>query len=113
MNRLAPLMSSAKGDWQTPDKILDLVRKLAPIGLDPCTSPDNPTRARLFYYRPSPMEAEKLASSPAGRLQAYLEISSLTDGLQLPWGVEKNELIYVNPPYGRSVGKWMSRCNLA
>lgn len=37
------VMSSQRHDWQTPDAILDAVRKVAPIGLDPCTVASNPT----------------------------------------------------------------------
>lgn len=36
-------------DWQTPDPVLELVRAVAPIGLDPCGAPSNPTKARFFY----------------------------------------------------------------
>lgn len=50
MNRLAPLMSSAKDDWQTPAEVLELVRKVGPIVLDPCTTVDNPTGAALICH---------------------------------------------------------------
>jgi hypothetical protein len=38
-------------DWQTPDWFLELVRRVAPIHFDPCTTPDNPTGADVFFYQ--------------------------------------------------------------
>lgn len=77
------LLSSARMDWQTPPGVLDLVRGLGQIDLDPCTTADNPTEARRFYAPPQ-------------------------DGLTLPWG---EGLAYVNPPYGREIGAWVDRCH--
>ena len=37
MNGSGTLHSSVKQDWQTPDDVLDVVRQVGPIGLDPCT----------------------------------------------------------------------------
>ena len=82
--RLQPLMSSVKSDWLTPLLILDLVRQVAPIALDPCTTSDNPTGAARFFT-----EAD--------------------DGLAQRW-VADDGLIYVNPPYGRGIGQWVNKC---
>ncbi len=87
MKNLAPLMSSAKEDWQTPNVILDALRVLWPegIGLDPCTVADNPTGAAQFY-------------TPAD------------DGLAMPWTTAR---VYCNPPYKRGklgIKAWVGRC---
>lgn len=59
--------------WLTPDDPeLNAVRAYAPIGLDPCTQPDNPTKAAKFFT-----EAD--------------------NGLVLPWG--GYGLVFSNPPY--------------
>lgn len=75
-------------DWQTPEWFLDRVRKVAPIGLDPCTTPDNPTRALRFIAPPD-------------------------DGLCVSWFDRlkyKDELVFVNPPYGRGhMGPWSQK----
>ena len=83
----ASLLSSAKTDWQTPDEVLDLVRKVGPIDLDPCTTADNPTGAARFFVKGD-------------------------NGLKQNWGecIGDNELIFVNPPYGRSIGRWTEKC---
>lgn len=52
------------------------------IGLDPCTEPDNPTRAHSFYHPP-------------------------VDGRVEPWLAST---IYVNPPYGKAREPWVRRC---
>lgn len=72
--KLAPLMSSAKQDWQTPEHVLEIVRQIGPIGLDVATSPDNPCRAERFFT-----EAD--------------------DGLAQPWNVDDGQVIWMNPPY--------------
>jgi hypothetical protein len=84
----AALNSSVKMDWQTPDSLLELVRKVGPIALDPCTVSDNPTQARAIC-------------TPAN------------DGLQVEWSRVTRTwpgLVYVNPPYGRELHKWIAKC---
>ncbi len=76
----AVLHSSVKHDWQTPDAVLDLVRAVGPIVLDPCTAEENPVRAKHHY-------TEDL------------------DGLLMPWSLVPG-LVFVNPPYGRALPKW-------
>lgn len=85
---LAPLMSSADGTWQTPDNVLELVRRVGNIGLDPCTVESNPTGAWHFC-------------------------TPEHDGLARPWKAPGNSLIYVNPPYGRGIGAWIAKCHAA
>lgn len=71
---LEPLFSSGKDDWQTPDVVLEMVRRLGPIILDPATSPDNPTNAAHF-------------------------LTEKDNGLSRPWNY--GGLIFVNPPYSQ------------
>jgi hypothetical protein len=67
----------------TPGYVLEPVRELlGGIGLDPCTEPDNPTRARKFYCLPA-------------------------DGCALPWDAET---VWCNPPYGEARNRWVDRC---
>jgi hypothetical protein len=67
----------------TPDYVLEPVRKvLGGIGLDPCTEPNNPTGADVFYTPPQ-------------------------DGAALPWD---RATIYVNPPYSKARERWVERC---
>lgn len=58
--------------WLTPARALRAVRAYAPIGLDPCTEPDNPVNAEEFY-------------------------TEVQNGLRRPWG--GRGLVFVNPPY--------------
>lgn len=82
---LAPLHSSKRMDWQTPDVVLELVRKVGPIGLDPCTTQENPTGARQWFAPPD-------------------------NGLSVSWGalIGDGEVAFVNPPYGRALGEWVT-----
>lgn len=97
MTNLRPLLSSDKDDWQTPDNILDIVRQVAPIYFDPCTTNENPTGASVFCV------PQSLA---AGNFSAGLR---QIDGLASSWGRSRH-LIYCNPPYGRQIGQWIRKC---
>lgn len=97
MNRA--LLSSAKHDWETPESVLEMVRVIGPIALDPCTTPENPARATWFYT----VEEDGLAHPwSAGALRARwiggMSVASVD------W------LVYVNPPYGRELPKWIDKC---
>ena len=77
------LFSSARDrgrdDWQTPDRILAAVTRLAVIGLDPCTTRGNPVNARDFFC---------------------------SRGLNLPW--RGRGLVFVNPPFSK-VDRWIDK----
>lgn len=78
----AALNSSERMDWQTPDSVLELVRKVGVIALDPCTVPSNPT----------------------GALEIICE-----RGLESVWFTDGDGLVYVNPPYGRELPRWVDK----
>lgn len=71
----------------TPGYVLDPVREvLGVIRLDPCTEPDNPTRAEVFYTVDD-------------------------DGLSMPWHADGwLPSIYCNPPYSKAREPWVRRC---
>jgi len=72
-------LSCKSTDWQTPESFLNLVRRVAPIGLDPCTTPTNPTGATR-----------------------YMSAGGLTE----PWVCPEGSLVFINPPYGRALKDW-------
>jgi len=67
----------------TPAYVLEPIRSvLGGIELDPCTEPDNPTKADRFYHLPQ-------------------------DGCAMPWDVST---VFCNPPYGEARGRWVEKC---
>lgn len=70
--------------WFTPDYVLDPVRVDlgGVIGLDPCTTDDNPVGARVFF-------------------------TQADDGLARSW---PRTSAFVNPPYGKARESWVDRC---
>lgn len=68
----------------TPAYVLEPVRASlgGSIALDPCTEPNNPTKAERFY-------------------------TVEDDGLSKPWGWADS--VFVNPPYGEARGEWVDR----
>jgi len=76
-------------DQLTPAYVLNQVREDlgGRIGLDPCTTEDNPVSALRFYCPPD-------------------------DGATLPWGGARYgaETVFVNPPYSRARERWVRRC---
>lgn len=69
----------SRDDWRTPAKVLDRVRMLGPIDVDPCGNQDNSTGAAHVF------------SGPDG---------NGLDGLAEPWG---DGLAFVNYPYSDSL----------
>lgn len=66
----------------TPAYLLEPVRRLlGGMGIDPCTEPDNPTKAEQFYCLPQ-------------------------DGAALPWDAAT---VFCNPPYGEARKRWVER----
>ena len=79
--------SSEKQDWRTPSDFLDLVRRVGPIGLDPCASDDPEHHFARF------------------------NITKDQDGLVQPWHKTKDfGLTYVNSEYGRALPRWVDKC---
>jgi phage N-6-adenine-methyltransferase len=80
------LLKSEKQDWNTPPQILELVRKVGPIALDPATTNDNPT----------------------GALATMNEIGN---GLAANWAYICGDrgLTFVNPPYSRALKDWAAK----
>lgn len=83
MGRLTPLMSSARtggrDDWETPEHVLVLVRRLGPIMIDPCAGP----------------------TTWIGRVN----VTAAQDGLTWRWC---RGIAYVNPPYSR-LREWAAK----
>jgi phage N-6-adenine-methyltransferase len=73
-------LSSRSDDWPTPQAFYDeLAREFGGFDLDPCASADNAKCPRFF--------------TPAN------------DGLTQEWAGR----VFMNPPYGRSIGDWMRK----
>lgn len=80
------LLSSTKMDWETPETVLDLVRQIGPIGVDVCSTVENPTGARRYF---TPAECGRIA-------------------MQESWpGHDRGDVIWMNPPYGRELRGWL------
>lgn len=82
------LHSSKNHDWETPETLIKLINEhMGPIALDPCSNERNPTGAAKFL-------------TPADN----------PDGLEANWAeMVDGRLIYMNPPYGRSVKDWVQK----
>ena len=81
----------SRSDWQTPEWVLNLAREVigGPIGLDPATTPENPTKAVTFYTKAD-------------------------NGLHMPWSADS---IWLNPPWSRKedvdARRWLIRAQQA
>lgn len=72
---------SSKTDlWATPQEFFDKMAQEFPFTLDPCCTHEN---AKCFQHF---TEAE--------------------DGLKQPWN---RHVVWMNPPYGRTIGLWMAK----
>lgn len=75
---------SSKTDlWSTPQDLFDELDKRFKFTLDVCAIPENAKCER--YFTPE------------------------MDGLAQDWASNKNDVIWMNPPYGREIPKWMEK----
>ena len=76
------LMFSSKSDeWETPQDLFDKLNKEFNFTLDPCATKDNHKCTKFYTIE--------------------------DDGISKDWS---GETVFVNPPYGRSIGKWVKKC---
>ena len=73
--------SSASDDWPTPAEYYARLSKLFNFTLDPCASESN-RKCNTFF-------------------------DSSIDGLAQSWQTEG--AVFMNPPYGRAIGKWVKK----
>lgn len=104
------LFSSASGSWTTPPELYAELDHEFHFDFDPC--PSNPTRqcpkckgrrtiAAMLVptYESSLMGNEPPCDNCNGTGKEKF------DGLSIAWGKSN----YVNPPYGREIGKWLAK----
>jgi len=83
--------SSEKNDWETPQWLFDELDKEFEFELDVCASRENQKIAFYFTER--------------------------QDSLNIDWKSELDQSIiktyncWMNPPYGRKIGKWIKKAN--
>lgn len=82
--------SSEDDSWNTPQIVLDTIKPLGVIGLDPCSNAGSIVRARENWILPK------------------------HDGLALAWTryhyAARRGFVYVNPPYGLQIIRWIRKC---
>lgn len=76
--------SSETDQWATPQAFFDELNKIYKFTLDVCAEAHN-TKCKRF-------------------------ITPEVDGLQVGWD---NETVWMNPPYGREIGKWVKKASEA
>ena len=77
----AVLLASTHLDWETPRDLYERISaNYGPFDLDPCATPETAKCARFF--------------------------TPTDDGLKQPWAPCR---AFVNPPYGREIGKWVRK----
>lgn len=74
------MMTSNTDLWATPQSFFNELNQEFGFTLDPCATPDNAKCARYFTKE--------------------------DNGLEQSW---ENEIVFMNPPYGREIKKWMQK----
>lgn len=75
--------SSKTPEWATPQNLFDELNKEFHFTLDPCATTEN-AKCRKFYTEED-------------------------DGLSHDWS---KDTVFMNPPYGREIGKWVKKAAL-
>lgn len=90
MSRInAGLYSSSADDWMTPPDFIETLLKFLGkdrFDLDPCCTLPNIPALRHYFY------------------PDY-------NGLLEPWGAENGSVVYLNPPYGTALPKWILKAS--
>src|SRR6185503_18792450 len=84
---MCDLRPSGRVDWNTPSSLISAVYSFAGtdgIGLDPCSNPESVVHARVSW-----------------------QLEKGDDGLTRSW--TGHGLVFVNPPYGRRIGRWTTK----
>lgn len=112
------MFSSKSSDHLTPGWLLDLVEKVAPIGLDPCGHPlsESSRRASMSYFAAMPDDRPSYNGWIVrdGLSQDWAD-EQTWKGHQRRWTVglsphdEEQHLVFVNPPYGRALKDWAAK----
>lgn len=93
MSKHAVHFKSEKQDWETPQDFFDELNKEFSFDIDVCAH--NHNNKLPFYFGPGSRLAE--------------------DGLKtewLGWDFERKlETCWMNPPYGREIGKWIKKAS--
>ena len=76
------LFTSNTGEWETPQEFYDKLNEEFGFTLDPCATKKN-TKCKKFYTKKD-------------------------DGLSKDWS---GETVFMNPPYGREIGKWVKKAS--
>ena len=71
---------SESNEWETPQDLYNELDKQYGFTLDPCATPSN-AKCDKYYTKED-------------------------DGLSKSWG---GEIVFMNPPYGREIGKWVKK----
>ena len=74
------MFSSNSNEWYTPQDFYDKLNKEFSFNLDPCSTHDNAKCEKHFTVE--------------------------EDGLKQDWG---GHVVFMNPPYGREIGKWVEK----
>ena len=78
------MFSSATEEWSTPQHIFDQLDREFHFTLDPCATPEN-AKCEKFYTKED-------------------------NGLHQLWN---GETVFMNPPYGRVISKWVQKAYLS
>jgi len=112
---LGVMFASKTAEHLTPSWVLDLVEKVAPIGLDPCGHElaESSRRARACLFQGSSSHELILVAESENK-----DYHFHNDGLKTAWAPllrgavhnrQKAELVFVNPPYGRELKAWAAK----
>jgi hypothetical protein len=102
----ASAKTGGRDTWQTPEEVLTCVRCVGPIGLDPCTTIYNPTKAMVWMHNNSHVTRARW-NELWGHCPNAID---LRDGLTQDWSLYQDKgLVYVNYPFSESKA-WFDKC---
>lgn len=84
MADISAMLTSKSNEWETPQDLYDKLDEEFHFNLDPCSTDKNHKCKNYFTIK--------------------------DDGLSKYWFVEGGARVFVNPPYGKEIKKWVKKC---
>ena len=79
------MMTSNTPEWETPQNLFDQLNQEFHFCLDVCATKENAKVSQFFTKE--------------------------DDGLKQDWGTDGRFFVWMNPPYGREIGKWIKKAS--
>ena len=116
------MASSVRNDWGTPRVVLDPIDQMGGIELDPCANLRSVVECRQriclpedglavsWYDRVLSHSYQPVDALDLLEVKEHVPVKVIGDGGIVIGIPPRAKIVFVNPPYGRAIKKWVEKC---